>query len=157
MKWHIKPPDPVGWDIQLYGNKLLMSDNGVPTAALFAHYRDQTLRLVCLDCPQIMCVRGGIIDRDQMPIIDSVADLVRNQGRGYEHLYRTPEEIRKQTERYLASRKRYFLPFKEGHQFVGMTDWRRELRLMVDTLNNAGAGIDYDVEYARLEELTKDG
>ena len=137
------------------GNRFLIADNGVLTCALLAHYRDQTLRLVCLDQPQVLTVRGGIVDEKQMPQIDDVEELVRNQGQGYEHLYRTKEDIRKDTEKYLATRRMFFLPFQEGHRFVGMNDWRKELRVMVDLLNNIGAGIDYDEQYKRLEELTK--
>jgi len=155
-RWHQTPGRDATWAHEMYGDRLLLADNGVPTSALFVHYRNQLLRIVCLDCPQVFCMEGGIVDERQMPIIHSIEELVRNQGRGYEHLYRTPEQIRSQTERFLATRKMFFLPFQDGHRFVGMGDWRRELRLMVDILNEQGAGIDYDIEYARLEELTKD-
>ncbi len=155
LRWHQTNPAPVENRLKHDGNAGLIAKNGVPTCALYAHYRDQMMRIVCLDQPQIFAIKGGIVDWDQMPLVNSIQELIRNQGKGYERLYRTPEEIREQAEKFLAFRRMFFLPFKDGHRFVGMHDWREDLRDMVNILNNTGAGIDYDTEFTRLEELTK--
>lgn len=155
LTWHETLPQPIENVERVYGKEYILAENGCLTSAILTHYRNQALRLICLDCPQVISVGPGIIDKKQMPKIETAKELIINQGRGYEHLYRSPEKVRHDTERFLATRKMFFLPFQEGHRFIGLNDWKKELRVTVDILNGQGAGIDYDVQYERIEGLFK--
>jgi len=52
----------------------------------------------------------------------------------------------------------FLLNCRVGHKFVGMGDWREDLRDIVNIANQANqadARIDYDEAYKYLEELTE--
>ena len=49
----------------------------------------------------------------------------------------------------------FLLKCRGGHKFVGIGDWRDDLKDIVGMANQGGAGIDYDEAYKYLEELTE--
>jgi len=153
-KWISSPPGP----ISAQKTFLIETENGVLSAALHVFYRDQMFRVIALDVPQIFyCVVNhiqGIITPEQMPQVD-FEDVMETQGLGFTNYYRSSEEIRNSALRFLATKGMFLLQCKIGHKFVGMGDWRDDLRDIVNMANQGNAGIDYDKTYKYLEELTE--
>ena len=153
-KWQEYPPTTITAQRKF----LIETENGVPSIALHVFYRDQMFRVIALDVPQIFycSVDGqqGIITPEQMPHVD-FREVMETQGLGFTAQYRSSEDIRRGALRFLATKGMFLLKCKIGHKFVGMGDWREELRDIVKISNQGDAGIDYDETYKYLEELTE--
>jgi len=153
-KWISSPPTTIG----AQSKYIIETENGVLSIALHIFYRDQLFRVIALDVPQIFyCMvnkQQGIITPEQMPQVD-FPDVIGTQGLGFTDQYRTSEEIRRSALRFLATKGMFLLQCKIGHKFVGMGDWREDLRSIVDMANQGNAGMDYDKAYKYLEELTE--
>ena len=110
-------------------------------------YRNQTIRVVYLDAPQIFHTDRYTILPDEIPYIP-IEDVIRQQGKGFEDMYKEPEEIRRWAEVFLAERGMFLIPFQDTERFVKMENWEQDLTPMVAKMNNIGAGIE-DVEELR--------
>ena len=153
-KWQETPPPSLEVQVKF----LLKTANGVLSVPLHVFYRDQMFRVIALDVPQIFCctVNGkhGIMTPEQITHVD-YNKVIETQGLGFEDQYRSTENIRRGALRFLATKGMFLLKCKIGHKFVGMGDWRKDLRAIVDISNEANAQIDYDEAYKYLEDLTK--
>ena len=85
---------------------LSTGNNGVITHKVQIFYKYSLMVLYGLDAPQLISCSDGILS--ELPRADSV-EVVKRQGRGFENLYRTPQEIYKVAFEYLFPRGIYIL------------------------------------------------
>lgn len=153
-KWISSPPGPLAAQQKF----LIETENGILSHVIHVFYRDQIFRVIALDTPQIFYCevdeQYGIITQEQMPHV-RFGDVMESQGLGFVEQYRTSENIRRGALRFLATKGMFLLECRLGHKFIGMGDWRDDLKDIVGMANQAGAGIDYDESYKYLEELTE--
>lgn len=83
--------------------KMHVADNGVLTTEEQIEYKSALLAVYGLDHPQLIDCSNGIIT--ELPKAD-FKEVVENGGRGFEHIYRSREEIERVAMDYDDSRKR---------------------------------------------------
>jgi len=159
-KWVENPPAPMHPDDPNEGAKIFIGENGVPTQAIHAIYRTQLMRVVAVDMPQVINASEGIILDDMMPKVPPLYPI-EHQDRGFTDLFEKPEVIRLRAERHLHKHQMYLIAVTSedgtrATQMLGMSDWRKQLRDMVNIIEKQGhCKVDYDETYKHLEEVER--
>lgn len=83
------------------GREIIIADNGVPTTEEQTEYKIALMSVYKLDRPQLIDCSDGIIT--ELPKAD-IEEVIEKNGRGYEHLFRSDEEIVRVANDYLFSR-----------------------------------------------------
>ncbi len=132
--------------------RFYQTPEGVITDAVMLVYRGSILRVVCLDCSQVFDGSRGTL---QLPKVDG-RRVIETQGECCKPLFRTREQIRRDTQREMHKEGMYLLSVKTGgHKFVGMDNWRKELKGYIEMLASIDCEIDFDETWKYLEEVTE--
>lgn len=155
-RWVADPPCPLPPH-----EGLIRARNGVLTERVHLFFKRSICAVTVLethrpDAPQIFNASKGILY--DFPTV-KVEDVVKQQGVGFEAMYRTNAEQRKVVEKYLVSQRMYVLNFKnsngvEGCRFFETEDWKHTLPACIEGMKREGADVEtFESVAARVEAL----
>ena len=140
------------------GNKktlLIRTKSGFLTHYIHLFYSVTAMSCYWLDTPNIIDCSNGLLT-DLLPK-GNLEDIIRNQGRGLEHLYKTREEIREWIEPWLASRGTFYIQLPAGHKLVETKNWEPELPMFLEMLKKEFPDIDAQALFDHCAEMVRKG
>lgn len=103
-KWICSPPSRAADAEKEYG--FVFAENGKPTNNMFMYYRKTFIACYWLEAVDVIDCTDGIMN-GILPAADG-HQVIRQQGIGFNHLLRTPEQIREYIEPWLAHNSTYY-------------------------------------------------
>ena len=120
-------------------------DNGCPSIKLNVFYKTQFIKMARLNMkdkenPQLLVATPGGLLSSILPNVDvPPAKFIEQQGKGFDHLYRTQEEMVHAYDKYLFQHKCVCIPIPDNNIPGGMgvlpldtDDWRKETPLFIE-------------------------
>lgn len=114
--------------------------NGVPSFDLHVYYKRSFLCVARIDLPDIIDCSSGILD--EFPKADPV-EVIKTQGKGYEHLFLSREKKIEIMDKYLATQNTYAIVFKDNalkyvEALEPLANVEAYMKMMLQAMKNEG-------------------
>ena len=134
---------------------LIKSKSGYLTHFIHMFYASTAMAVYWLDTPNIVDCSDGLLT-DLLPK-GNLEEIIKTQGIGLEHLFKTRDEIRDWIAPWLASRGNFYIKMHDAFKLIETKNWKVELPIILKRMKEEDPNVDVEATMEYCGEQIRRG